>query len=72
MKKNKLNLDQLKVKSFTTSDSKNLKGGFMSAGVGQCNHSDNCEDPIIPSMDNGIAVFCRPPLITDDNCPNTN
>ena len=51
MKNRKIKLDELNVKSFTTSASKNVKGG----------NSYNCY-----SMDNGIAVFCHVPIHTTD------
>ncbi|MEL6558518.1 MAG: pinensin family lanthipeptide [Bacteroidota bacterium] len=56
MKKNKLSLDQLKVKSFTTSDTNSLKGGTDGHQFTYDCHS----------WHNGRPVLCRPPHHTED------
>ena len=69
MQKNKLSLEQLRVKSFTTTDAKSIKGGvitFVGCGTKSgCDSADNCDD-YVHSMNNGIVVFCKPPVPTAD------
>ena len=69
MKKNKLKLNDLKVESFTTTDANSIKGGvitFVGCGTKSgCLSGNNCDENV-HSMDNGIAVPCKPPVPTSD------
>lgn len=55
MKKNKLKLNELNVKSFATSTVKDLKGGTGRRFTSDCH-----------SWDNGIPVICKAPPHTTD------